>query len=359
MTHAVIMAGGRGERFWPKSKQSLPKQFLQLIGDKTMLQRTVSRVKKLLSPENIFIITSESYLEIVREQVPEVPAKNIILEPCGRDTAAAIGLAAVVIQQQDTSGVMIVLPADHYIADENSFVRVLRGAVDAAEENHAVTLGIKANRPETGFGYIAQGEFYRDFAEIPAYHVERFTEKPDHKTALEFLQSGCYFWNSGIFIWQVQLIRHLIKEHIPPLAKGLERIEDAVDSVDTDRYASVLQEVYAELPKISIDYGVMERAQGVLMLPGDFGWDDVGSWTALESYKEKDMNGNIFDGEGLMVDTKNTMVQASDKVVATLGVSDLIIVEDEGSILICHKKKAQEVKKVVNALQDNGYKEIL
>lgn len=356
MTHAVIMAGGRGERFWPKSRQGLPKQFLRLIGDKTMLQRTVSRVEKLLAPENIYIITAEKHREIVRHQVPEIPQENIILEPCGRDTAAAVGLAAVIVQQKNVTGVMIVLPADHYIADEDRFAAVLRGAVDAAAENRAVTIGITANRPETGFGYIAQGQFYKSFAGIPSYQVERFMEKPDHKQALRFLESGCYFWNSGIFIWRADLIRRLISEHIPPLAEGLEEIEKATG---TNRYPQVLQDVYAKLPKISIDYGVMEKAQGVLMVPGDIGWDDVGSWTALESYKEKDMNGNILDGQGVLVDTKNTMVQASEKVVATLGVHDLIVVEDEGSILICHKQKAQELKKVIKALQENGYKEIL
>lgn len=356
MTFAVIMAGGRGERFWPKSRQSLPKQFLRLIGDKTMLQRTVSRVEKLLAPEKIYIITAENHQKIVRRQVPQIPQENIILEPCGRDTAAAIGLAAVIVQQKDPKGVMIVLPADHYIADEDRFAEILKGAVAAASENHAVTIGIKANRPETGFGYIAQGQFYKNFAGIPAFYVERFTEKPNRQQALKFLESGNYFWNSGIFIWRADLIRQLIKDHLPSLAEGLDKIEEAIG---TDRYPQVLQEVYAQLPRISIDYGVMEKAEEVLMVPGDFGWDDVGSWTALESYMEKDSNGNILDGQGVLVDTKNTMVQASDKVVATLGVRDLIIVESEGSILICHKQKAQELKKVINALQENGYKEIL
>lgn len=356
MTHAVIMAGGRGERFWPKSRQSLPKQFLRLIGDETMLQKTVSRMEKLLAPENIYIITAENHQKIVRHQVPEIPKENIILEPCGRDTAAAVGLAAIIIQQKDPTGVMVVLPADHYIADEDRFMDILRGAVKAAAQNHAVTIGITANRPETGFGYIARGRFYQNFAGIPSYHVERFTEKPNHQQALEFLESGCYFWNSGIFVWKVDVIRYLIREHLTSLAEGLEKIAEAAG---TNRYPQVLQDIYAKLPRISIDYGVMEKAQGILMIPGDFGWDDVGSWTALESYKEKDMNGNILDGQGVLVDTKNTMVQASDKVVATLGVDNLIVVEDEGSILICHKQKAQELKKVIKALQENGYKEIL
>lgn len=356
MTHAVIMAGGRGERFWPKSREGLPKQFLRLIGDKTMLQGTVDRIKRLLAPANIYIITAENHLEIVQEQVPEIPPENIILEPCGRDTAAAIGLATVVVQQKDTDGVMVVLPADHYIADNDRFSAVLQGAVEAARADWAVTIGITPTRPETGYGYIAQGQCYQDFAGISSYHVERFTEKPDRQKAAEFLESGNYFWNSGIFIWKADLIRKLIANHLPALAKGLAKLEKAAD---TTSYPRVLQEVYGSLPKISIDYGVLEKAQEILMVPGDFGWDDVGTWTALESYKEHDLNGNVLDGQGVLVDTKNTMVQASDKVIATLGVDNLIIVESEGSILICNKQRAQDLKQVTKALQENGYKEIL
>ena len=356
MTHAVIIAGGRGERFWPKSREGLPKQFLRLIGDKTMLQGTVNRTEKLLAPENIYIITAENHLGTVQEQVPEIPQENIILEPCGRDTAAAIGLAAVIVQQKDAGGVMVVLPADHYVADNNRFAAVLQGAVEAARENRAVTIGITATRPETGYGYIAQGQYYQNFAGIPSYHVERFTEKPDRQKAAEFLDAGNYFWNSGIFVWKGDVIRQLIEEHLPALAVGLDKIEEAVG---TTSYPQVIQEVYAGLAKISIDYGVLEKTREILMVPGNFGWDDVGTWTALEAYKEHDLNGNVLDGQGVLVDTTNTMVQGSDKVVATLGVDNLIIVESEGSILICNKQRAQDLKKVTKALQENGYKEIL
>jgi mannose-1-phosphate guanylyltransferase len=356
MTHAVIIAGGRGERFWPKSRVDLPKQFLRLIGDKTMLQGTVNRIEKFLAPENIYIITAENHLGIVKEQVPEIPQENIILEPCGRDTAAAIGLAAVIVQQKDAGGVMVVLPADHYVADNDRFAAVLRGAVEAARENRAVTIGITATRPETGYGYIAQGQYYQSFAGIPSYHVEKFTEKPDRQKAAEFLKSGNYFWNSGIFIWKAGLIRKLIASHLPVLAEGLDKIEKAAG---TTSYPQVIQEVYAGLAKISIDYGILEKTREILMVPGDFGWDDVGTWTALEAYMEHDLNGNVLFGQGVLVDTTNTMVQGSDKVVATLGVDNLIIVESEGSILICNKQRAQDLKKVTKALQENGYKEIL
>jgi mannose-1-phosphate guanylyltransferase len=357
MAYAIIMAGGRGERFWPKSKQHYPKQFLRLIGDQSMLQRTTARLKKLFAPDSIYVITAADYREIVLEQIPEIPEENIIIEPCGKDTAAAAGLAAVIIKRRDPTGVMVTLPADHYITDEDNFYQILQAAIKAASEGkHVVTIGIRPGRPETGFGYIAMGELYQKYDKIPTYQVVRFTEKPDQKLALKFLESGNYLWNSGIFIWRVDLIEKLIKKHLPELASGLQKIEAAYG---TDHYDQVLEDVYANLPKISIDYGVMEKTTDVLVLPGNFGWDDVGSWTALESYKKKDSNGNILEGKGVLVDTKNTLVQTSEKIVATLGVKDLIIVEDEGSILICDKKKAQDLKKVVHALQKHGYQEIL
>jgi mannose-1-phosphate guanylyltransferase len=357
MTYAVIMAGGRGERFWPKSRKILPKQFLCLFGDKTMLQKTVQRIKSFLPPDRIYIVAAQAYEDLVRQQVPEIPETNLIVEPYGRDTAAAVGLATVVVARRDPQGVMLVLPADHYIADEIRFKEILQGAVEAATGGeHLVTMGIQAIRPETGFGYIACGPLYGRYAGVPAYLVEQFTEKPDRERALSYLDQGNYYWNSGIFIWRVDLIERLIGQHIPELSTGLAEIRRSLDSSD---HQQVLKQVYQKVPRVSIDYGVMEKADNVLMLPGNFGWDDVGSWTALDAYKEKDDQGNVLDGRGVLVDTKNTMVQASEKVVATLGVKDLIIVESDESILVCHKSRAQEIKKLIRALEDNGYKEIL
>jgi mannose-1-phosphate guanylyltransferase len=351
------MAGGRGERFWPKSRQDLPKQFLRLLGDRTMLQRTVSRLRQLVEPEQIYIVTGKVYYDIVRDQVPEVPAENLILEPVGRDTAAAIGLSAVTISRRDPDGVMIILPADHYIADEERFCKVLESAVAvAAPGNALVTLGITPNRPETGFGYIARGRLYDTIEGNPAYLVDRFAEKPDYERALEYLASGNYYWNSGIFVWKADMILHEIEQRLPELHAGLQQIAGAFGTGD---YSSTLLKIFTGLPKISIDYGVMEKAGNVVVLPGNFGWDDVGSWTALESYKEKDEQGNCLEGRGVLVDTKNTLVFTSDKVVATLGVENLIVVESRDSILICHKEHAQEIKKVINALQEQGYKEVL
>ncbi len=357
MPYAVIMAGGRGERFWPKSRQELPKQFLCLVGDRTMLQKTVDRLQKTIPIEQIYIITGKAYYDLVCGQVPEIPEGNIILEPIGRDTAAAVGLSAVAISRRDPAGVMIILPADHYIADEEQFCAVLQSAVTLAESGeHLVTLGITPNRPETGFGYIAHGRIYKNVDGNPAYAVDQFMEKPDLQRALEYLASGHHYWNSGIFIWRVDLIQSLIASHLPELNAGLMKIRTAYG---TGRYQEVLETVFAGLPKISIDYGVMEKASNVLVLPGNFGWDDVGSWTALDAYKDKDEQGNCLEGRGVLVETSNTLVLSSGKVVATLGVEDLIVVEGRDSILVCHKGRAQEIKKVISALQEQGYKEVL
>jgi mannose-1-phosphate guanylyltransferase len=252
---------------------------------------------------------------------------------------------------------MIVLPADHYIADEEQFCKVLQSAeAAAAPGENLVTIGITPNRPATGFGYIAHGQLYNIIKGNPIYKVDRFTEKPDYQRALKYLASGNYYWNSGIFVWRADLILRLIAQHLPQLHAGLREIDGAFG---TGQYEETLLNIFTDLPKISIDYGVMEKADNVLVLPGNFGWDDVGSWTALESYKEKDEQGNHLDGRGVLVDTKNTLVFTHDKVVATLGVKDLIVVEGRDSILICHKEHAQNIKKVIIALQKQGYKDVL
>lgn len=352
MPYAVIMAGGRGERFWPRSRKAEPKQFLSLIGKKTMLQLTVERVEDLIGISNVYIVAGVEFREIILKQIPHLPKENIIIEPFGRDTAAAIGLAALVLEQKNPLEVMIILPADHYVGDVNRFREVLRGAVIAAgRKEEIVTLGITPHRPETGYGYICQGEMLDTFASIPAYRVTRFLEKPNLARATEFLFSGNYLWNSGMFIWRIDLINKLIEMHIPKLAQGLKKIKE---SVGTERYPEVLKEVYSDLPRVSVDYGILERSSDVLVMPGDFGWDDIGSWTALERYAPKDDNGNVLDGKGVLLDTNDTFVFSPDKAVAAIGVEKLIVVNDNDSMLICHKNRAQEIKRVVQALREKG-----
>ena len=356
MTFAVIMAGGRGERFWPRSRMAKPKQFLNLIGKKTMLQLTVERVEGLVGISDTYIVAGSEFKDTIMEQVPKLPEENIIIEPFGRDTAAAIGLAALVLGQKNPREVMIVLPADHYIGNVRNFQEVLRSAVaTAAKGDKIVTLGITPHSPETGYGYINRGELADTIAGIPAYRAVRFLEKPDYARALEFLSSGDYLWNSGMFVWRIDMIREMIEKHIPSLAEGLKEIES---SLGTDQYPKKVNKVYSELPKVSIDYGIMERADNVLVIPCDFGWDDIGNWNALEKYDEKDELGNVLHGEGVLLDTLNTYI-ISNKTVALLGVKNLIIVNDHDSLLICHKSRTQEIKKVVQALSDKGFNSVL
>ncbi len=357
MPFAVIMAGGRGERFWPRSRMAKPKQFLNLIGEKTMLQLTVERIKDLVGISDTYVVAGAEFKEIILAQVPQLPEENIIIEPFGRDTAAAIGLAALILGQKNPREVMIVLPADHYIGNVPHFQEVLRSAAaTAGRGDKIVTLGITPHSPETGYGYIHCGELADNFAGIPAYRAVRFMEKPDRARALEFLSSGAYLWNSGMFVWRIDIIRGMIEKHLPSLAEGLKEIED---TLGTNLHPKTVEKVYSGLTKVSIDYGIMERADSVFVIPCDFGWDDIGSWTALERYIEKDEDGNFLQGEGVLLDTVNTYVTSKDKTVALLGVKDLIIINDYDSLLICHKNRAQEIKKVVQALNDQGFDKVL
>lgn len=357
MPYAVIMAGGRGERFWPRSRMSFPKQFLNLLGDKSMLQMTVERVEDLVGINNVYVVAGDDFRELVINQLPRLPENNIIIEPFGRDTAAAVGLASVVLGRQDPGEVMIVLPADHFINDVARFQEVLEGAMGAARRgDEIVTLGITPHRPETGYGYIRRGEVLDTFNGIPAFRVESFLEKPDYHKALELINSENYLWNSGMFAWRVDLIIKLIDKYTPRLADGLKSIGQALGSM---RYSEVLMEVYEALPKISVDYGILEKADRVLVMPGDFGWDDIGSWVALERYSGKDECGNTLEGDGVFLDTRDTYVYSPGKTVALIGLEGLIVVNDQDTLLICRRDRAQDIKKAVEALREKGLKKVL
>lgn len=357
MPYAVIMAGGRGERFWPRSREAMPKQFLSLIEDRTMLQLTLERLVGLVDISDTYIVTGAEFREIILNQIPGLPTENIIIEPFGRDTAAAIGLSSMRLGRRNPREVMVVLPADHYISDASRFREVLKGAMSAAwRGENIVTLGIVPVRPETGYGYILRGDLQDTFAGVPAYRAARFVEKPDFLKAREYLSDGNYLWNSGMFVWRVDLINKLIEEHLPGLAQGLKKIREALDN---EGYEEILEQVYSGLPKVSVDYGIMEQAENVLVIPGDFGWDDIGSWTALERYAQKDQYGNVLNGKGILLNTNNTFVFCPGKTVALLGVENLVVVNDGDSLLISHKDRAQEIKKVVQNLRDNGFADVL
>ncbi len=341
------MAGGRGERFWPKSRKSLPKQFLSLTDDgKTMIQLTVERISPLVSIENVYISTNKDYKNLVLEQLPGIPEENILCEPIGRNTAPCIGLGAVHMQKKHGDAVMMVLPSDHLIKYHKMFLNTLSDACEIAEKGeNLVTLGITPDYPETGYGYI---KFNPDKIDGQAFAVDRFVEKPSLEVAKEYLEAEEYLWNSGMFVWKVSTILSNIQTFMPETFEGLKKIQTAIDS---DEQTSVLEKVFPEFESVSIDYGIMEKAKNIYILPGAFGWDDVGSWLAVGRIKKSNENGNVVAGNIITVNSRNNIIQGGEKLIATVGVEDLIIIDTEDATLICDKGSAPDIKKVLENLK--------
>jgi mannose-1-phosphate guanylyltransferase len=357
--YAVIMAGGRGTRFWPRSRERKPKHLLDIISKKTIIQETVDRIKPIINPDNILIVTGKKHARALIKQLPEIPLQNIIIEPEGRNTAACIGLAALHIQKRVPGEIMVVLPSDHAIADSREFNALIEAAAKVvAQEEGLATIGIKPTNANTGFGYIEQADFLRKIDGKEIFRVKSIREKPDFQQAQAFIQSGNFFWNSGMFIWNVSTILKEISRWLPELYKGLMRIDEALGSADE---TTVVPRVYKKLKSISIDYGVMEKADNIFMLKGDFGWSDVGSWDALWEISVKDSKGNVVTGGSNVIfeDTEGSLVYSPQKLVATVGVKDLIIVETKDALLICKKGCSQNVKKVVETLEEKKLKKYL
>lgn len=344
---ALIMAGGRGERFWPKSRKRMPKQFLSLTDDgKTMIQLTVERILPLVEMEDVYIVTNRDYLPLVQEQLPELPLSNILCEPVGRNTAPCIGLGAVHIGRKYDDAIMFVLPSDHLIKYNTIFLNTLNDAAEIAEQGeNLVTLGITPDYPETGYGYIKfnpQEVLGRSFA------VDRFVEKPDLETAKEYLATEQYLWNSGMFIWKVSSILNNLEQYLPETYAGLQKIKEAIGTEDE---RSVLEREFEAFRSESIDYGIMEKAQHIYTLAGSFGWDDVGSWLAVERIRQSNEFGNVITGNAITVDTKNSIIEGDKKLIATVGVENLIVVDTEDALLICEKDSAGNIKKVLENLR--------
>ena len=344
---ALIMAGGRGERFWPKSRKSLPKQFLSLTDDgRTMIQLTVERIRPLIDLEDIYISTNRAYRGLVMEQLPGIPPENILCEPVGRNTAPCIGLGAVHIAKKYEDAVMMVLPSDHLIKYNQMFLNALKDGCSIAEKGkNLVTIGITPDYPETGYGYI---KFLPQQADGNAYAVDRFVEKPDMETAKEYLESEEYLWNSGMFIWKVSTILDNMKSMLPDLHQGLFNIAEAIG---TDKQEMVLEKVFPELESVSIDYGVMEKAENIFILPGVFGWDDVGSWLAVERIPKSNESGNVVTGNIITINSKNNIIQGGKKLIAAVGLENLIIVDTEDATLICDKGSTPDIKLVLENLK--------
>lgn len=352
MLVALIMAGGKGERFWPKSRERLPKQFLNLTGKGTLLQLTVQRIRNIMDWNQIFIICGGEYVDLVREQLPQLPPANIIVEPEGRNTAPCIALGALHIQKTFPGAVMAVLPSDHYVRDEVDYCNQVLAAEEVAlEGENLVTLGIRPTRPETGYGYIQVGRYYGTFAGRESYQVLRFVEKPDVATAARYLDSEDFLWNSGMFIWQTEAILRTFARYMPTLYASLERISEAWGS---PLGSQILKAEYSLMEKTSIDYGIMEKAESIYVLPCDFTWDDVGSWTALERIGETDTAGNVLKGQIISVNNEGCIIEGSERLIATMGLKDLIIVDSGDVLMICPKSEAQNVRQLIQQMKDQG-----
>ena len=344
---ALIMAGGRGERFWPRSRRNLPKQFLALTDDgKTMIQLTVERIMPLVDMEDIYIATNKDYRQLALEQLPGIPEENILCEPVGRNTAPCIGLGAVHIAKKYEDAIMLVLPSDHLIKFNKMYLTTLRDACRIAEKGtNLVTIGIMPDYPETGYGYI---KFDAKDPEGGAYRVDRFVEKPSLEVAKEYLAAEEYLWNSGQFIWKVSSILKNMKQYMPDMYERLLRIQEAIGTQEEEL---VLDREFHEMNSQSIDYGIMEKAKDIYILPGAFGWDDVGSWLAVERIKKTNEFGNVVNGNIITVNTKNCIIQGGRKLIAAVGLQDLIIVDTEDATLICEKDNTGDIKRVLENLK--------
>lgn len=353
-TYGVILAGGGGTRFWPLSRKDLPKQFLNLTGSDIMVNETIDRLAGFVDKKDIFIVTSAAQTALTLETTEgRIEKDHILSEPAARNTAACIGYAAMEIVKKYNDGIMCILPSDHYIKDQDAYLKLMNQAVEAARQtDQLVTIGIKPTFAATGYGYIKAEKKQ----ESSYYRVEDFVEKPDVKTAKTYLQEGCYLWNSGMFVWKASTILSYYERLLPDIYGALHEIGEAMG---TEVEQATIELIYPTIPKISIDYGIMERAKEVIVIEGNFGWNDVGSWDALQGLYDADDNGNVIYGEQIHIDTKNCISYAKTKLIAAIGVEDLIIVEADDAILVCHKDKAQEVRKVVEELRDQGKEQYL
>ena len=346
---AVIMAGGKGARFWPRSRERMPKHLLDIQGERTIIRETVDRIRPLVPPERTLIVTGRNHAAELIRQLPEIPAENILIEPVGRNTAPCIGLAAIHILRRKPDAVMLVIPSDHRIGDESRYRRVLAAAARiAAAGDPLVTIGIPPTGPETGYGYIEQGEPFPAGDGEQVFRVRSIREKPPREQAEEFLRRGRFVWNGGIFIWKASAIMEEIARFLPELHDGLLQIGAALG---TEQEEQVVGEVYGLQKAVSIDYGVMEKAGEVLVVSGDFGWSDLGSWDALWEVSRKDGQGNAVRGEFVGIDAADCLAHSPRKLVALVGVRDLLVVETDDALLVCRRGRSQDVKKVVETLE--------
>ena len=354
MKYAVIMAGGIGTRFWPASRKEHPKQFLDVFGDGTLIQNTVARLQGLVPPERCLIVTHERYVEKTQKQLPAVPEENILAEPISRNTAPCIAYAATTLARRDPEATMAVLPADHVIGNVEQYHKTLDVAFETARERNAlVTIGIEPTHPATGYGYIQYDEAGDEETELRACPVQTFAEKPDQSTAERFIDAGDFLWNSGMFIWRADTILDQIETHLPDAHEAFAPVREADGEID----AETLTKAFQNSPRISIDYGVMEQADTVYVVPGAFDWNDVGDWRAVYDLSEKGEHGNVIEGDVIMQDSSRCLVQTEGRLVVLVGINDQVVVDTGDAVLVCDRESAQQVKQVVEYLHAHQFEE--
>lgn len=342
--YALVMAGGRGERFWPLSTPDHPKPFLPLLGERSLLQDTVERLHGLVPSDRIWIAIGAAHEGIARRQLPQLPGQNFIVEPVGRDTSACLGFSALHLEQKDPEGIMLALPADHFIGDTEAFQNTVRTGLANLEGATGVVFGIKPTRADTGYGYI--------LAEKPpsgeaAWSVVRFVEKPDAATAASYVASGDYFWNSGMFLWKNKTLLELFREHMPQTYAGLGALRPLIRRPGAEE---TVRDIFAGLQRVSIDFGIMEKASGFRLVPAAYPWDDIGNWMSLERALPRDARGNIARGPHVALESSGCILYTKEGTVAAFGVKDLVIVQARGKVLVCPKDKAADLKRLVAAL---------
>ena len=353
MLYAVIIAGGSGTRFWPRSRAKSPKQLLKIVGRRTMIEDTVGRFSTSIPANRIYVITNTAQAPCTRKILRKIPRRNIIAEPFGRDTAAAIALGAVIVNKRDPDALMTVLPADHIIRPREKFLNSIKAAARIAKnEDCLITFGIPPGSPATGYGYIHRGKRLAAVRGLDVYAVREFREKPDRKTAERFLASGDYYWNSGIFLWRASVILQNMKKYLPGHFRALMKIKKALGTAGEKK---TIEREYKNLRKISVDYAILEKARDVRVIAADYDWDDVGAWPSLENHLEQDKNGNTILGNFVGLNAKGSLVVGAKKhLLAAIDIENLVIVHTPDATLVCPRKSAQKVKQLVDLLKEKG-----
>jgi len=357
MLHAIIMAGGSGTRFWPASRRDRPKQFLSLATETPLLRMTFNRLSGLVPVDRVWVVTTAVTADATRNILPELPADNVLAEPVGRNTAACAGLAAHATLARDPDATCVVLPADHVIGEEAKFRSAMTAGADlVSREGGLLTFGVQPTRPETGYGYLELGEEHASAEGWTVHRLKRFVEKPDRDSAASYVDSGRFLWNAGIFAWRAADLLDETRRQLPELARGLDTIGSALGTSEAD---TILAEVYPFLPATSVDFGIMEGAQKCWVVPVDFPWSDIGSWSALAESLPTDDAGNTVRGRVQTLDTRDNVLVSTGPVLSVVGVDDLVVVATPDAVLVVPKDQAQRVKEVVEALREQGWDDVL